>query len=519
MEEKNVGVSADDQLQRGIHPWMANLIAIGGIIGSSYFLGSGIIVADLGVSAAFAFIMGGIIVYAVMQSFAELLVNIPRRGSFISYSTEFISPVWAVGTGWTYWFNWVAYIPSEALAAGLIMTTLFHGVPVIGTVSVPVWAFIFIIIISFINLSHVESFGYIESILSILKVAAILIFAVVAYCLVFGVIGDGIGTSILFPSGHANLKELFPAGGYPLLGMLALILVNYQGSEIVGLAASETQNPEVTVPKACRQVANRILIVFVIPIIGLVLIMPRNDSGLDGSVFAAALNKYADLYHLPWLGLVAALFAVIILSAAFSCANSGMFGAVRGMYSLAVEGMAPKFLGKLNKKGVPKNATILTLACCWVTLIGNVFFGATTFYTVLLSIAGFTGTVCWISICIAQINFRRKIVKRGYSVKDLKAPAPLTPVFPLAIGAILPTVGLLLMLGDIRVLFATGSISKYLASADSSMQMAFIASVICMAVPMVIYKIASMTGKAKLRTALHADEVSFDVLFPDKAAK
>ncbi|NTV91446.1 MAG: amino acid permease, partial [Clostridiales bacterium] len=458
--------SETTSLQRGIHPWMANLIALGGIIGSCYFIGSGYLIAELGVSAAFAFMIGGLIIWVVMQSFAELLVNIPRRGSFVSYSREFISPVWAVGTGWSYWFNWVAYVPSEAVAGGIIMTSLFGEIPFLGSYTGAVWAFIFLAIITYINLSHVENFGFIESALALLKIGAVAVFSIIALLLVLGAFGgEAVGTTILFPSGKANWGELFPAGVYPLFGYLAIILVNFQGSEIVGLAAAETRDPEKTVPKACRQVTYRILGVFVIPIIFLVLILASTDSGLDGSMFAAALDNYAASLGMPWLHWVAAAFAVVVLTAAFSCANSGMFGTVRSMYALSLEGLAPKFFSKLNKNGVPKTATIFTLICCWIALLINVF-GTEDAYMTLLSISAFTGAICWISICLSQILFRKKVLSRGYTIKDIKNPAPLAPWLPLLIGVCLEAVGLLLMLGDPRVFFQGGSFADYLASAD-----------------------------------------------------
>lgn len=512
-----VTVAEEQQLQRGIHPWMANLIALGGIIGSCYFIGSGWVIAELGVSAAFAFMMGGIIIWVVMQSFAELLVNIPRRGSFVSYSTEFISPVWAVGTGWSYWFNWVAYIPSEAVAGGIIMTQLFGNIPLFGDYTGAVWAVIFLIIITIINLSHVENFGMIESVLALLKIGAVVLFTIIAFLLVIGAFGgEGVGTKILFPSGSANWGELFPAGIYPLFGYLALILVNFQGSEIVGLAASETRDPEKTVPKACRQVTYRIIGVYVIPIIFLVLILSRNDSGLDGSMFAAALDNYATSLGMPWLHWIAAAFAVIVLTAAFSCANSGMFGTVRSLYSLSVEGMAPKVFSKLNKNGVPKNATIFTLCCCWITLLINVFFGESDAYGILLSISGFTGTICWLSICLSQVMFRRRIMARGYTAKDLKAPALLSPYLPLVIGVGLEALGLILMLGDPRVFFQGEGFGGYLASADPILQKAFVASIIAIAIPMIVFKIGQSMGKVNLSRKLHAEEKTFDELFPVK---
>ena len=508
----------EPDLKKGIHPWMANLIALGGIIGSCYFIGSGWLIKELGVSAVFAFMMGGLIIYVVMQSFAELLVNIPRRGSFVSYAREFIHPTWAVATGWSYWANWVAYVPSEAMAGSIIMVSLFGEIPMLGGMTGSVWAFFFLTLITIINLTQVEKFGFIESMLAILKIAAVIIFSIVAALIVFGLLGgEPVGTTILFPSGSANMTELLPAGWYPLFGYLAIILVNFQGSEIIGLAASETQDPETTVPKACRQVTWRIIGIFVIPITFLVLILSRTDSGLDDSMFAAALETYSKSLGLPWLHWIAAAFAVVVLVAAFSCANAGMFGTVRSLYALSVEGMAPKFFGKLNKNGVPRNATIFTLLCCWVTLAINIKYGESNAYAILLSISGFTGAICWISICLSQVMFRRRVAQRGYKAGDLKAPTPLSPWMPLLIGVGLQSLGLMLMLGDPRSLFgAEGGIKSYLGSGDPVLQSAFIASIFALVLPMLVFWLANKLGKVKLVTKLHGDERTFDDLFPAK---
>jgi AAT family amino acid transporter len=173
---------------------MANLIAIGGITGSAYFIGSCYLVSQLGPSVILIYALGGLIIWTVMQSFAELLVNVPRQGNSISYSAEFISPTLAVGTGWSYWFNRCAYIPSEAVAGGIIMHVFAPPVPVV------IWAIAFLIMITLLNLIHVGGFGWVESSLALVKIAHNIAFCVVAALIVLGLIGTGfIGTSIAFP--------------------------------------------------------------------------------------------------------------------------------------------------------------------------------------------------------------------------------------------------------------------------------------------------------------------------------
>lgn len=476
------------QLKRGIRPWMANLIAIGGIIGSAYFIGTGYLISQLGPGVILIYAIGGLIIWTVMQSFAELLVNVPRQGNFVSYSSEFISPTWAVGTGWSYWFNWCAYIPSEAVAGGIIMHVFVPGVPIV------IWAVVFLAVITILNLIQVGGFALVESSLAIVKIAHNVVFCVVAALIVFGIIGAAgfLGTSVPFPPDTDLYTDLFPAGAFVLISNLALILVNFQGSEIVGLAAAETEDPVKTVPKACRQVVHRIIRVDILPILLLVLIIPFSEAGLTDSVFSTALAKYGFTE-------VAGILSFIVLTAAFSCANSGFYGAVRAMYGLSLEGMAPKFLSRLNRNCVPFIATIVTLMVCWAVL-GLWWFtnGEGELYLWLLSVSAFTGAICWISICWAQVVFRRKVKERGYSENEIKAKAPLSPWMPIIVGVFLEVVALVVLAFNPDL-----SGSLYL-------------SVPAVAIPMIVYWIGRKTGKIPGIRIRNPDEKPFDELFPDR---
>lgn len=475
-------------LKRGIRPWMANLIAIGGIIGSCYYLGTGYLIGELGPSVLLLYAIGGLIIYTVMQSFAELLVNVPRQGNFISYSAEFISPTWAVGTGWSYWFNWCAYIPSEAVAGGIIMHVFVPEVPVV------LWAVAFLLMITLLNIIHVGGFGWVESSLAIVKIAHNVIFCIVAALIVLGLIGSAgyIGTSVVFPPGGNLYDDIFPAGAFVIITNLALILVNFQGSEIVGLAAAETQDPKRTVPKACRQVVHRIIRVDILPILLLILIIPYTEAGLTDSVFSTALAMYGFQE-------AAAVLSFIVLTAAFSCANSGFYGAVRALYGLSVEGMAPRFLSRLNRHCVPMVGTIFTLACCWLVLSLWWFTqGEGQLYIWLLSVSAFTGAVCWISICWAQVSFRKRIYGRGYTDADIIAPAPLSPYMPVLIGVVLEVIALVVL------------------AFNPNLAGSLFVSVPVLFLPMILYGAGRRTGRIRAFRYLNPDEKSFDELFPDK---
>ena len=219
---------------------------------------------------------------------------------------------------------------------------------------------------------------------------------------------------------------------------MVMILVNFQGSEIVGLAAAETQDPERSIPLACKRVAYRMIFIYVIPLFLLVMILPYENAHLEDSVFSMALA----MYGLRW---AAGFFSVIVIIAAFSCANSGVYGTVRALYGLAAEGLAPKIFLRLNKYNTPQIATIFTVVPCWLFIPLAYYFGEGAFYTMILGMAGFTGTVCWGGIIVAQLIMRSKLKKRGYDAKTaLTVKAQLHPVLP-GLGLIVIVFGLFFM--------------------------------------------------------------------------
>lgn len=473
----------EKKLERGIRSWHVSLIALGGIIGSCYFLGSGYTVAEVGPAAAFAYAIGGLIIYAVMMAFGELLVNLPRRGSFVSYTKEFLGPSISAGVGWSYWANWVAYCPAEALACGILMNIFIPWTPFF-------WSIIFMAIITLINIYQVEWFGHIESVLAIIKILAVVVFSLAALGIIFGFIGDEpVGLTVLLNDGNSSVFDaLFPFGGFIVLTTMTMILVNFQGSEIVGLAAAETQNPEVNIPKACKAVTYRIIGIYVIPLFLLVMILPYAEAGLEDSVFSTALL----MYGFKW---AAAVFTGVTMIAAFSCANSGVYGTVRCLYGLSVEGLAPKQFMRLNRFNTPQFATIFTIIPMWFVLALGYFVPDSNLYAYLLSMSGFTGTICWMGIIAAQMSMRRKMKARGYQVEEvLHARTPLYPALPL--------VGFLLM-----------AFALFFMAWQPDLRPVLWFAVPAVVLPAGIYKIARNMGKVR-EIKLDDDEMSFDEKYP-----
>ena len=505
-DELRTSEKSERTLARGIRPWHVSLIALGGIIGSCYFLGLGLTFSEMGPGAVIiGYVIAGIVIYGVMQSFMEILVNIPRRGSFVSYARDFLGDTAAAGIGWAFWVNWVVYIPSEALAVGTFMN-YFVELPFENPVwSTFVWGIIALGLLTAINLYQVTWFGHIESIMAIIKIFAIILFVFCGLLIWLGFIGGNlhpytqdsgsIGFQILLGGEGGAISKLFPAGGFIIITYMIWTLVNFQGSEIVGLSAAETQDPAKNVPAACRKVAWRIILIYIIPILVLTLIVPYAEASLDESIFAYTLG----VYGLKW---AAGLFTVVVLIAAFSCANSGFYGTVRSMYGLSVEGLAPKFLSNLNRFNVPYNATVATITPCWLVFLlgfasdylGIWGEGGLPLYAKMIAISGFTGTLCWLSICFSQSIFRRKLIERGYMPDEvLVAKAKWYP--GLCYFAIVVQIAamILCVFEDVAV---------------------FVISLIAIFLPIILYVIMKKLGKTRTNVVLGADEVLFDEKFP-----
>lgn len=483
--EKPIAIINDGGYKRNLKNRHVQLITIGGIVGSGYFLGTGEVINQVGPAVFIAYILGGLIIYLTMLCMGELAVAIPISGSFITYTSDFISPSVACGVGWSYWINWVAYIPAECIAGGIIME-YFTGID--GYI----WGFGFALLITYINLIDVKIFGEIEFWLALIKILALLGFVIVAVLIFFGIIHGPQPSTMVGKKFLLGEGGLFPKGGMALLTAMVLLLVNYQGSEIIGLAAGESTNPARMIPSAIRNVTFRILFIYIIPVFCLVTIFPWQQANLSNSVFADALN----FYGLHWAG---AVTGFVTLTAAISCSNSGLYGTVRSLNALARNGMAPYKLGLLNKNAIPQNAVITTLIMVWALLAAGYFFSQTMLYIALLLVSGFTGLIAWISLCVAQINFRKRLYQAGYTTSDLSYKTPLSPYTGIA-----------------AIILMVFSLIFLLFSEDIIYKIAFSIGVISFILPIIIYKLNKRFFSKNIKRLHIIDNLKFKDVFPKR---
>ena len=403
MEEK--------QLARGLKARHIELIALGGTIGVGLFMGSASTIKWAGPSVLLAYALAGIAMFFVMRIMGEMLYLEPVTGSFATYGHKYISPWAGYITAWCYWFLWVTVGMSEVTAIGIYMNYWFPDLPQ--------WipALIGVAIVAGANLTAVKYYGEFEFWFALIKVVTIVIMLVIGFGMVFfgfGNAGQAIGIGNLFNNGG------FFAGGLEgFLFALCLVTAAYQGVELVGITAGEAENPRETLRSAIKNIIWRILIFYVGAIFVIVTIYPWNQIGTIGSPFVMTFSKVG-------IAAAAGIINFVVLTAAMSGCNSGIYSAGRMLYTLAENGQAPKFLKKVSASGVPANSIKITIACLLLGVFFNYIYPNSKLFVYIYSASILPGMAPWIVLCISQLKFRKKWEK------EMAAHPFKSPLFPIS---------------------------------------------------------------------------------------
>lgn len=409
--------NATNELQRTMKTRHLFMISLGGVIGSGLFLGSGYTISQAGPAGAIlSYIVGGIIMFLTMLCLGELSVAMPVSGSFQTYTTKFIGPGTGFALGWLYWLGWSVTVALELLSAGQLMQRWFPESPVW------IWCAIFAVVLFSLNALSARAFGETEFWFSSIKIFAILAFIVLGGAATFGLIDMEGGKPAPFFS-NFTAHGLLPHGFTALIITMIAVNFSFQGTELIGIAAGESEEPEKTIPKSIKQTVWRTLFFFVLAIFVLSSLIPMKQAGVVESPFVVVFDSIGIPY-------AADIMNFVILTALLSVANSGLYAATRMLYAMSKEKMTSPALAKVNTRGVPFNALVLTIGIALLSLLSG-FFAEKTVFVWLLSVAGLGAQVGWISITASQIAFRRKFIREGGKVEDLKFRTPLYPLLPI----------------------------------------------------------------------------------------
>lgn len=407
------------ELERSLSPRHLSMIAIGGCIGTGLFVASGTTISQAGPGGALvAYALIGIMVWLVMQSLGEMAAFLPVAGSFQEYGTRFVSPSFGFALGWNYWFNWAITLAAELVAAALVMKFWFPGVPSV------VWSAGFLAFVFILNAFSARVYGEGEFWFASIKVVTVVLFLALGLAMIFGILGGKSPGTTNWTTGDSP----FVGGGMGVLAVFIAAGYSFQGTELVGVAAGEAKNPTKTLPKAIRSIFWRIVIFYIGAIAVIGFLIPYTDPNLlNAAEDNISISPFTLVFDRAGIALAAGVMNAVILTSVLSAGNSGLYASTRMLYSMAKQGLAPKYFAKLSLNKVPFRALVATSVVGLAGFITSIV-GDGTAYTFLLTLSALAGFITWVGISVCHLAFRRAMKAQGVSLDELPYRAPFGPI-------------------------------------------------------------------------------------------
>ena len=390
-------MNENNELQRGLGARQMRMIALGGTIGVGLFMGATSTIKWTGPSVIFAYLIAGLFLFLVMRAMGEMVYLHPTSGSFANFASDYINPVAGYLTAWSNIFQWVVVGMSEVIAVGEYMNYWFPDLPQ--------WipGIIVVLLLAGANLVSVKAFGEFEFWFAMIKVVTIILMIIAGFGLIFFGLGNGgeaIGLSNLWSHGG-----FMPNGWIGFFFALSIVIGSYQGVELIGITAGETKDPQKNIKSAVNGVIWRILIFYIGAIFVIVTVYPWDELGNIGSPFVATFAKVGITF-------AAGLINFVVLTAAMSGCNSGIFSASRMTLNLSQKGMLPKFFRKVMKNGVPIWTVTAIAIGILIGALLNVILplfikGADSIFVYVYSASILPGMVPWFMILISHLRFRK----------------------------------------------------------------------------------------------------------------
>ena len=413
--------ASTDRVQRNLKTRHVTMIALGGCIGTGLFMTSGSTISTAGPGGGLlAYIAMGVMVYFLMTSLGELATHLPTSGSFAAYSARYVDPALGFAMGWNYWLNWAITVAVDISTAALLIQYWLPNTP--GWI----WSLLVLVIVFLINALTVSAFGETEFWLSLIKVATIIVFLVIGMAMICGIMFQpAVGLK------NFTYKDAPFVGGFPaILNVFLIAGFSFQGTELIGVTAGESENPSKAVPKAINDVFWRILLFYVLSIFVIAALIPYTSPNLLSSARGdIAMSPFTLVFQRAGLASAASVMNAIILTSVLSSANSGVYASTRMLYALAKDHYAPAFFGHTTRHGIPMASLIATLVVSLATFAASIF--GQRMYMWLVAASGLTGFIVWVGIALSHYRFRRAWVVQGHRVEELRYHAKLFPLGPI----------------------------------------------------------------------------------------
>ena len=398
-------MGGNQQLQRGLEQRHITLMSLGAAIGVGLFLGSATAIQLAGPAILISYIIGGLAIFIIMRALGEMAVHNPVSGSFSRYAKDYLGSLAGYITGWNYWFLWVVTCMAEITAVGVYMKMWFPDTPSW------IWALAALVIMTLVNLIAVKAYGEFEFWFALIKIVAILAMIFVGLGVIIFGIGNGgvaVGISNLWTNGG-----FAPNGISGIFMSLQMVMFAYLGVEMIGVTAGEAKNPKKVIPNAINTVFWRILLFYVGALFVIMSIYPWNEVGNNGSPFVLMFEQIG-------IGPAAGIINFVVLTAALSSCNSGIFSTGRMLFNLAEQKQAPASFKRISGTGVPSKAIIFSATLLLVGVLLNYLVPEKVFIWVT-SISTFGAVWTWGIILLSQLKFRKSLTKGEVSRLSYKA--------------------------------------------------------------------------------------------------
>lgn len=403
----NVGES----LSRGLEERHLTLMSLGAAIGVGLFLGSATAIKLAGPAILLCYIICGLAIFIIMRSLGEMAIHNPVAGSFSRYAQEYIGPLAGFLTGWTYWFLWIVTCMAEITAVGIYMHVWYPGTPNW------IWALSALVAMGSVNFIAVKLYGELEFWFALVKVVTIVLMIVCGLgTIIFGFANGGMATGIHNLWSHGGFA---PNGLKGMLMAMPMVAFAYGGVEMLGLTAGEAKNPTKSLSRAVNSVFWRILVFYVGALFIIMSIYPWNEIGSQGSPFVAMFERMG-------IPSAAGIINFVVLTAALSSCNSGIFSTGRMIFNLAQQGQAGSSFAKTGANGVPRRAILISVLMLSIGVVLNYVAPAEVF-SWLSSVSAFSSIWTWGIILAAHIGFRR-VVSPSELLTNSRVRVPLFPL-------------------------------------------------------------------------------------------
>ncbi|AGF75545.1 amino acid permease [Bartonella vinsonii] len=401
-----------NELKRGMSKRQIIFLALGSAIGTGLFYGSAQAIKLAGPSVLIAYCIAGLAIFMVMRALGEMIIYNPLPGSFARYAANYISPLAGFLTGWTYVFEMILVGLADITAFATYMGFWYSDV------APWIWALSITLIITGINLAAVEVYGEIEFWLSSIKIIAIVAMIVLGIAIILYGWNTSANSSTVSIHNLWKNGGIFPNGLFGFLACFSVVVFAFGGIEIIGMAVMEVQNPHQTISKAINSTPVRILLFYIMTLTILMSLYPWNKIGLMDSPFVSIFENLG-------ISSAANILNIVVVTAAISAMNSGMYGACRMIHGLSQEGYALKKFQYLSKNGVPIFVILLIFIIFLLGVILNYFYHEGLFF-LIAAMATFATVFVWLMILLSQIFMRLKISKEEQG--GLKFPIPFWPI-------------------------------------------------------------------------------------------